>query len=119
MPADTPDAAGDAHASHSATGATFISLRLGGILSGAVVLITLGVVLITRSMSVLVLIPVFALLLALTAVIVTTVNHMTAAPEHPSADLSARLDADGVGDADQMMTDLVDEFTPANRRNGH
>ena len=114
----TPDASGEEHATHTATGASFISLRLGGVLTGAVIVITLGIVLITRSTSVLVLIPVFLLLLVLVTAIIRMTNRMTAAPEHASPELSARLEAEGVGDPDRMLTDLVDEFTPPERRNG-
>ena len=103
---------------HSPTAATSIDVRLGGVLTAAVVAVTLGIVLITRSTSVLVLFPVYLLLLGLTAGIVRMANPMTASPQHPSADLAAQLEHEGVGEPDRLMTHLVDELTPDGRRDG-
>ena len=41
------------------------------------------------------------------------VLRMTKATEHPSPELAARLESEGVTDPDRMLTDLVHEYAPS------
>ncbi len=50
------------------------------------------------------------LLLCATAVVVVATLRLSQPTEHPSPELEARLVAEGVGDPDRVMTDLVEEY---------
>lgn len=47
-----------------------------------------------------------------TLVVIGLVGRMTTQVEHLDPDTAARLEAEGVADPDELLSELVDEFTP-------
>ncbi|MGI8428285.1 MAG: hypothetical protein ACR2OB_03055 [Solirubrobacteraceae bacterium] len=86
-----------------------IELRLGLIIL-ALILLLVGAIVILSSGGVRVLIAAIALLFCATAVVVVVTLRISQPTEHPSPELEARLVAEGVGDPDRVMTDLVEDY---------
>jgi len=119
VPLARHDAAGDRHATHSPGVADLINVRMGLVVTAFVLLISGGVVVVAAGGTV-ALVVVTAALVACVAVIVWVVGRMTDEREHPSPQLSAALEEEGVGDPDRLLTDLADEYrgSPASKRDG-
>jgi hypothetical protein len=115
VPIGRADAAHDAHAVHSPWVANVIDARVGPVFTALAAVCVAGVVALTWGGW---LILVAALLVLATATLLATRSlfRLTDEVEHPSPDTAARLEAEGVGDPDRVLQELVDEFRPADGR---
>lgn len=112
VPVSRHDAAGDRHATHTAGIADVVNVRLALVVTALVLLVTGGVAMLGGD-SVALLAVVVAAMMGALAVIVLMVNRMTGEREHPSPELSAALEDEGVADPGRLLTDLADEFRDA------
>jgi len=111
VPADRPDAARQRHATHTEAVAEVVADRVGyaaAALTGIVVLAFLAII----TGSVLALIGALLVLVVTLGLLVRLVYGLTAEVEHPSPELAALLESEGVGDPDRLFNDLVVEFRP-------
>ena len=94
---------------HAAGIGDIVELRFGLIIA-ALILAMVGAITFVSGGGVVVLIGVVVLLLGATAAVVVMTLRLAGPTEHPSPVLEARLVAEGVGDPDRVLTDLVHEF---------
>jgi hypothetical protein len=110
VPRDRPATHRERHATHGTAGASLSDNR-STILIAALVLLVIGaIVWVTTGSWWAMAVAVVLDLLAVLWLASTTIG-MTRNVEHASPELSARLEEEGVGDPDGLMTDLVKEYS--------
>jgi hypothetical protein len=109
VPRGRPDPSHARHARHTPIASELIADRLGYAAAALVLIVVLAIVGLATG-SVIALIAAFAVLLIAITLALWLVLGLTAEREHPSPELAALLEEEGVGDPDRLLTDLVDEF---------
>jgi hypothetical protein len=112
IPRRRPGSERTPHATQSALGAT-LSANRSAILIAALVLLVIGAIVWVTTGSWWVMAGAVVLDLVAAGVFVATAMSMTTSVEHASPELSARLQEEGVGDPDAMMTELVQSYAGA------
>lgn len=110
IPASRADHARRRRAKHLPFVAELVDLRIGLVVTGLVLLIVVAVVAVGAG-GWLVLVGAVVVLLASTAVVLFVVSRMAGEGEHVAPETAAALVAEGVGDPDRALTDLVADFT--------
>jgi hypothetical protein len=109
VPSGRSDPATARHARHTPFASELIADRLGYGAAALVLIVVLAIVGLATG-SVIALVAAFAVLLIALALALRLVVGLTGEREHPSPELAALLEGEGVGDPDRLLTDLVDEF---------
>lgn len=110
VPADRPDERGEAHGTHS-TAVAAAGHNRAAILTAALVLLVVGAIVAITTGSWWIMAAAVVLDVIAVGALLATTTRMTTAVEHPSANLAARMEDEGVADPDGLMTELVDEFS--------
>lgn len=108
--ADTTNHQADRHATHTSFVATLVGLRLGLVI-GIGVAVVVAALLAVYTESVLVLIAALIVLGLTTVVVVFAATRLAGETEHVDPSTAARLEEEGVGDPDRVLTDLAQNFT--------
>lgn len=111
VPTGRIDPAHDRHARHGPIASQLIADRLVHGTAALVLIAVLAIVGLATD-TVVALIAALAVLLVALVGAVWLVFDLTAEREHPSPELAALLEDEGVGDPDRLLTDLADEFQP-------
>jgi hypothetical protein len=110
VPAGRADHRSEPHGTHS-TPAAAAGHNRAAILIVALVLLVVGAVVALATGSWWVMVAAVALDAVAAGVLLATTISMTTAVEHPSPQLAARLEEEGVADPDGLMTSLVDDVS--------
>jgi hypothetical protein len=108
------DPAHDRHGTHGRWVADLIAERIGYVVAAMTAVVVLAILAIATK-NVLVLVGALVVLLGATGVVVRSTLGLTRETQHAGPELSARLEEEGVGDPDRLLTELVDEFTDPGR----
>ncbi|MCW2992916.1 MAG: hypothetical protein JWQ18_411 [Conexibacter sp.] len=111
VPVDRADPAHATHGVHSPWVANIIDARLGPVFTGLAAICVAAVVALTWS-SWVILVLALAILVAATLLALRSLLSLTDEVEHPDPETAALLEAEGVGDPDRVLEDLVHEFQP-------
>jgi hypothetical protein len=111
VPVGRADPAHARHGTHAPGVAEVIADRVGYAAATLVLIVVLAVVGLSTG-SVAALVGALLVLGVALALIVLLITRLADEGEHPSPELSALLEHEGVGDPDRLLTDLVREFTP-------
>jgi hypothetical protein len=114
VPASRRDPAHERHATHSSFVADLIAERIAYVFTALIALVVLAIVAIVTG-STLALIGAIVVLVIATVAVVVEISRLAGETEHLGPDASARLEEEGVGDPDRVLTDLVKEFTETKR----
>ena len=111
VPIDRADPAHRRHLRHTPWVADLIDSRVGWLFTLLAAVCVAAIIAIVSN-SVVVLIVAIAVLGATTLLAVRLLQDLGSEAEHPSPETAALLEAEGVGDPDRLLQDLVDEFRP-------
>jgi hypothetical protein len=111
VPIDRADPAHRRHVRHTPLVADLIDSRLAWVFTLLAAVCVAAIIAIVSN-SVVVLIVAIAVLGVTTVLAVRLLQNLGAEAEHPSPETAALLEAEGVGDPDRLLQDLVDEFRP-------
>jgi hypothetical protein len=114
VPVVRADPAHARHGTHAAGVAQVIADRFGYAAAALVLVVVLAVVGLSIG-SVVALVGALVVLGVSLGLIVLLMTRLVDEGEHPSPELAALLEQEGVGDPDRLLTDLVREFTPDGR----
>lgn len=112
VPATRPDPAHDAHGGHSPWIADLIDARVGPVFAGLAAIVVAAIVALTWG-GWAILVAALVVLVVATLLAARTLLGLTDEAEHPDPETAALLEAEGVGDPDRVLQQLVDEFRPA------
>ncbi|HEY4099002.1 MAG TPA: hypothetical protein VGM33_25980 [Baekduia sp.] len=110
VPASRADPAHRRHARHSGFVADLIAERVGYVITALAAIVVLAVIALVTG-SAIVLIAAIVVLVVATLAVVIEIMRLAGETEHLSPEASEELEAEGVGDPDRVLTDLVKEFT--------
>jgi hypothetical protein len=110
VPASRADPAHARHGRHSGFVADLIAERIGYVITALAAIVVLAVVALVTG-STIVLIAAIVVLVGATLAVVIEIMRLAGETEHLSPEASEELEAEGVGDPDRVLTDLVKEFT--------
>jgi hypothetical protein len=117
VPASTPDRSDDPHGKHSPLVATLMTNRILFVIS-LLALVTIGVILSLATGSWWALVAACGIHAVGTLLTATAAIRMTTEVEHVDPTTAARLEAEGVGDPDRVLSDLVEDFAGAQQARG-
>ena len=112
VPATRPDPAHDARGGHSPWIADVIDARLGPVFAGLVAIVVAAIVALTWGGWAIV-VATLVVLIGATLLAARVLLGLTGEAEHPDPETAALREAEGVGDPDRVLQQLVDEFRPA------
>jgi hypothetical protein len=112
VPVDRADPAHEAHGRHSPWVANVIDARIGAVFTGLAAICVAAVVAVTWG-SWAILVVALAILVAATLLALRSLLSLADEVEHPDPETVALLEAEGVGDPDRVLDDLVHEFRPS------
>jgi hypothetical protein len=114
VPIRRADPAHARHGTHREGVAELIADRFGYVAATLVLLVVLAVVGLSSG-TVVALAGALVVLGVALALVVLMVTRLADETEHPSPELAALLEREGVGDPDRLLTELVREFSPTVR----
>jgi hypothetical protein len=114
VPIGRADPAHARHGTHSEGVADLIADRFGYVAATLVLVVVLAIVGLSSG-SVVALAGALVVLGVSLALVVLMITRLAGEGEHPSPELAALLEREGVGDPDRLLTDLVREFSAGDR----